>query len=324
MLIEIKTGVRKNSNSRGTPPRICVLKCDVCSTVYERSYSYRLHKVHRCSVKCVYGSRSTDGLGGHGAEIVDLKCLVCEAEIKCRKIGNERKWGRTCSKKCYATFRSQHPELYEQNTKLMHTMEVRKKISDSLQENMKQLGWVSHWKGRKHSEESIQRMQATHRANPPTGSKNGMYGRKHTQASKEAMSDKHADLIIRKIVRPYGKNNKRGSYYSSKMNSTLFYRSNWELAYMKYLDDQTSVIEWFHESLKISYVHNHHKRWYIPDFLVSYENDKKFLIEIKPKELVNAEKNVLKSNAAIQWCSENNVDAYVILTGDDLREMKLI
>jgi len=46
--------------------------------------------------------------------------------------------------------------------------------------------------------------------------------------------------------------------------------------------------------------------------------------EVKPKFHRNAEQVRLKAEAARSWCEQNNITAYRILTGDELRAMSVI
>ena len=93
---------------------------------------------------------------------------------------------------------------------------------------------------------------------------------------------------------------------------------------MQYLDANDEILTWEYESIRLSYMYHGNKRWYVPDFLVKFQDGHGELWEVKPKEFVAAEKNVCKAHAAIDWCSENAVSRYVILTGDTLHEMKII
>ena len=66
------------------------------------------------------------------------------------------------------------------------------------------------------------------------------------------------------------------------------YRSSWELRYMKYLDNRSSVLEWGSETIIIPYYNPIEKktRKYYVDFFVKVRNTKglieKYIIEIKP------------------------------------------
>lgn len=68
----------------------------------------------------------------------------------------------------------------------------------------------------------------------------------------------------------------------------IIYRSRWEKDVMKYLDENTSVIEWQSEEIAIPYISPLDNRYhrYFPDFLIKIrEADgkiKTIMIEVKP------------------------------------------
>ena len=71
-------------------------------------------------------------------------------------------------------------------------------------------------------------------------------------------------------------------------SKNIIFRSLWELRFMKYLDENPSVIEWSSEELAIPYespVDGRYHR-YFPDFkvvLMNKNNERKtYLVEIKP------------------------------------------
>ena len=74
------------------------------------------------------------------------------------------------------------------------------------------------------------------------------------------------------------------------------YRSTWELRYMKYLDNNPSVVEWGSENIVIPYYNPVEKRTrrYFVDFyakvLTKTGQYKKFIIEIKPQSQCNPPK----------------------------------
>lgn len=122
-------------------------------------------------------------------------------------------------------------------------------------------------------------------------------------------------------------------------NSTILFRSSWELAFMQFLDDHPSVIQWASESIKIPYINpltGKHSQ-YVPDFLVFYQDKsgkrKAELIEIKPKRetfLENAKSkrdkafliiNTVKWGAATVWCKKNNI-TFRILNEDHIFKQK--
>ncbi len=321
MLLEIKIGIRRNPTSRGCIPRICVLQCDVCGDRYERPYSkhYALEKTNRCSKKCVYGSRLTDGIGGHGAVVVERPCDDCGSLLK-RLNWHETNGGKRwfCNAKCYGSWRAEHPETYAENTAKMHTPEAATKISASVRKRMQLPGYVHPWQGRNHSEKSKAMMSETCQVNPRIGVKNGMFGRKHSKESKEQMSDAVSQAFVAGARRPYGRNSKYGVYDSKR--GPVSYRSSWELSVMIWLDKAPEVKCWEYERLRIPYVNNNNKRWYVPDFLVTFAVDHRELWEVKPKEFITSEKNVVKTRAAEAWRCENNVSRFRFITGDDMKD----
>ena len=156
MLIEIKTLPRKNPSARGKPPRICILRCDVCDKIYEGDICNKNKDFHRCSMECVYGSRKSDGLGGHGAEVVVLNCDHCGKQLKPQ---NKNVATKFCNRKCYGRWRADHPEVYEESLKMMQTPEVRKKAIAIREARYASGELVRPQLGRKHTEETKKRMR---------------------------------------------------------------------------------------------------------------------------------------------------------------------
>ena len=114
------------------------------------------------------------------------------------------------------------------------------------------------------------------------------------------------------------------------------FRSSWELSVMKMCDENPAIQNWASESVKIPYRDplTGKATVYVPDFLVVFvdNNGKKRaeLWEIKPanqaiRENVGKNKynqaqyvrNVVKWEAAKNWCKQNNV-FFRIITEKDL------
>jgi len=76
--------------------------------------------------------------------------------------------------------------------------------------------------------------------------------------------------------------------YVGKSINRIFFRSSWELAFMKWLDSTDAVLRWGAEELAIPYVHplDGKMHRYFPDMIVMYIDAtgqvKKEIIEIKP------------------------------------------
>ena len=68
------------------------------------------------------------------------------------------------------------------------------------------------------------------------------------------------------------------------------YRSSWELAFMRFLDNNDHVMQWASESIQIPYRNpiTGKQSIYVPDFLITYRTRQNTLIaevvEIKPKK----------------------------------------
>jgi len=96
-----------------------------------------------------------------------------------------------------------------------------------------------------------------------------------------------------------------GDYTSFKTGETIFYRSSWELEYAKLLDADESVTTWEYEPFSIKYTLGTKQRSYLPDFLVTYSDGTKELVEVKPPSLESTRANQAKRLAALDLCNTN-------------------
>jgi hypothetical protein len=238
-----------------------------------------------------------------------LTCEFCKKEFE--KPFISRRHGRFCSKSC-AKSGENNPSC---------RLEVRKKISESSLLKYK-LGYVHPWLGRKHTEETRKQIQKIRLANPLSGERNGMWGKKHSEDAKERMSDAKTKLIISGKFKPYTVGSKKGHYTSTRTQKTYFFRSSWEYAFMVWLDNNPDVVFWDYECVRIPYYYNDNKRWYVPDFVVMYsDNLKPVMYEIKPLELTDSVRIMLKREAANLWCAQNGYKENITLTRKCLIEM---
>ena len=113
------------------------------------------------------------------------------------------------------------------------------------------------------------------------------------------------------------------------------YRSGWELAFMRFLDNNDHVMQWASESISIPYRHpvTGKNTIYIPDFLITYRTKdnqmKAEVIEIKPKKQSVLESkasakdrtivaiNYAKWDAATKWCRRQGL-TFRVVTEDDI------
>lgn len=119
----------------------------------------------------------------------------------------------------------------------------------------------------------------------------------------------------------------------------IVYRSSWELKLMRFLDDNTNVIEWASEEFFIPYVNPFDKKVhrYFPDFIVKVkERDgkiKTLILEVKPEqqtkeptrkritrkyvtEVVTWGVNTAKWNAANEYCLDRGYEFRVVTEHD--------
>lgn len=118
--------------------------------------------------------------------------------------------------------------------------------------------------------------------------------------------------------------------------NNVFFRSSWELAFMKYCDKEKTIVKWGSEEIKIPYIVFDKRKTYYPDFIIvkqlSNKSFEKYLIEIKPhtqtrkpvlkegsrststykKALYTYEVNKCKWNAAFAWCKKRNITFKII------------
>jgi len=117
-------------------------------------------------------------------------------------------------------------------------------------------------------------------------------------------------------------------------NGVPRYRSGWELAFMRFLDNNDTVMQWASESIQIPYRNpvTGKQSIYVPDFLITYKTRNNTLIaeliEIKPKKqsvieskMSNRDRmvvaiNYAKWDQATKWCKRNGLKFRVITEED--------
>ena len=112
------------------------------------------------------------------------------------------------------------------------------------------------------------------------------------------------------------------------------FRSSWEHTFMRFCDENPSVLQWANEAIHIPYKNpfTNKNTIYVPDFLIFYVNKdgKKYgeLIEIKPHKETTLEAarstrdqayailNQCKWQAANAWCGQQGLRFRVITEND--------
>ncbi len=113
------------------------------------------------------------------------------------------------------------------------------------------------------------------------------------------------------------------------------YRSGWELAFMRFLDNNDNILQWASESISIPYRNpiTGKQSIYVPDFLITYRNRNNQMvaevIEIKPKKQSVVESkmkaneraivavNYAKWDSATKWCKKQGL-LFRVITEDDM------
>lgn len=123
--------------------------------------------------------------------------------------------------------------------------------------------------------------------------------------------------------------------------TNIVYRSLWELKFMKWCDNNVSVVEWGSETVIVPYlspIDNKVHRYFV-DFYIKIKNKnnaiEKYLIEIKPERFTKPPEipkkktkrfidevfqygvNDAKWKAAFEFCKDRNMK-FIILTEKDL------
>lgn len=118
------------------------------------------------------------------------------------------------------------------------------------------------------------------------------------------------------IKKPTKKRHKRkkhyitGVHHSPKCSTPIHYRSGWERTVALYLDKNPDVVSYEYESFQIRYAVAGKYRNYTPDFLITYKNGKKIIVEVKRQDKLTDRKVIAKATATRKWLKENKMDDY--------------
>ncbi len=306
--------------------RVLVLKCDRCKTIFEKMYETKRasSERHFCSMKCVYEGRIPSPL--HGRKTT-RPCSWCGSSVTRMASFMEGKQHVLCDRECYAEWKKvyQHPNAIEALKRTVADPEFRAFMSERAKERFAHDGHP--WVGRHHSEETKAQLRISSEGKHD-GALNGMYKRSHTETSCAKMSEAHSKNLVEGRGFIYGTTGHTSGWHTSSKGNAgvkMFYRSSWERDTMLHFDADDDVVSYGYETIRIPYYDTgNKKRHYVPDFLVTYFDGHRSLIEIKPKQFLDNEKTKLKAEAARAYCEVNSIETYEILTGELLRERGII
>lgn len=113
------------------------------------------------------------------------------------------------------------------------------------------------------------------------------------------------------------------------------YRSGWEHAFMRFCDNNDSIVQWASEAIQIPYRHplTGKNTIYVPDFFIVYRTKdnqtRAEVVEIKPKKQSIVESkasardraivavNYAKWDSATKWCRRQGL-MFRVITEDDI------
>jgi hypothetical protein len=105
----------------------------------------------------------------------------------------------------------------------------------------------------------------------------------------------------------------RGKFFSEKNQRHVKCESLLEMRTLRYFEIETEVCSYSEQPIQLTIRLNGRRRRYTPDFLVTWRNDKPWLVEVKPSELVETPEMRVKL-AAAKDASERIGHRFVVLT----------
>lgn len=134
---------------------------------------------------------------------------------------------------------------------------------------------------------------------------NGMLGKKHSEKTKQKMSEVRSKKIAEGILDIKSNNRgRKGFYYSSKNNETFYYDSLLEKFRMLQLDQDPNINSWTKKhKIRIEYKYEDRTHYCIPDFKITYSNNLVTIEEVKGRL---TEVDIVKKNTIELYCIENN------------------
>lgn len=144
-------------------------------------------------------------------------------------------------------------------------------------------------------------------------------------------------------------NNYKGKYKVKNVSKykgntqEVVYRSSWELAVMKHLDNNPEISKWNSEDFVVRYYYDVDKKYhsYHVDFWIKYKNGKVLLVEVKPKKqtlppVTKTPRSKKSLNEAFTWIkncnkweaagkiAKDNGYSFQIWTEEELKKMGIL
>ena len=107
-----------------------------------------------------------------------------------------------------------------------------------------------------------------------------------------------------------------GQDIDTKKGGKFRTRSSYETKYTQMLEGDSEVIRFKYEPFTIEYEFEGVKRYYTPDFLVTY-SDRDELVEVKPERMAKFGRNPIKIETAREYCDGHGL-LFRLITEEDL------
>ena len=284
--------------------RIVDLVCEFCNGKFTEPYRFRLKKT--CSKACfslLMKSRSPrlkKDCGACGKEFdvsqksaeiakycsyecflttrksrqpkVTLKCEGCEKDFEVPFVKSQR---RFCTKSCALT--GENNPMYGKSGMLTGKKSWSNGLTKKSDPRLEKLG-------KKLSEIAKEQFASGSRSNK--GDRNPNYGRTPESRTPQ-QKENYSHAAIKRIldgVSGYKTGHVTGVYNSKKCKEPVRFRSSWELVTMMFWDDQIDVESYTYEPYVLKIGEN---RRTVPDFLVTYSDGRREIVEVKPTQVSN-------------------------------------
>lgn len=129
-------------------------------------------------------------------------------------------------------------------------------------------------------------------------------------------------------VREFNKHRIRGKFPSIKTGRMVYWESLNEEGYYRILDFDPQVTNYQEQPFKIVYIYDGKKHTYTPDVYV-VRKDIRQVVEVKPETELNNTENLIKFEAAKEYCYEQGLEFKVvtdkqIFKGELVANLKLL
>lgn len=304
----------------------CEKECAICKKSYIPTHKKQLYCGHKCHGKILRELKKNS---------IIVSCIKCYKKFE-RRVSAISKNGKIyCSRECT---KSPSTKICEKCKKEYAISSSRWKNSRFCTRSCAKSGENHHFFGKvgptkgmkpwligltKETDERVAAMagkvskrhkeQFASGARSNKGERNPNYGITASMRTPEQL-DRYSKASTERILNSKSIKHKKyikGWHNSPKTIKPMLFRSSLEKRMMVCLDKDTSVVSYQYESFFIKY--NQNKR-YIPDFLVTYTDNKKHLIETKGGQFLAEDSTQNKTQAALIYCDEKGYEYKIYST----------